>query len=40
MENLLVILFVAAFTGLVASIIALYNLLSSKKQQKHVVRDR
>lgn len=39
METLLIVLFIASFTGLVASIIALYNLLSSKKQQKHVVRD-
>ena len=39
METLLIVLFITAFAGFVTSIIALYNLLSSKKQQKHVVRD-
>jgi hypothetical protein len=34
METLLMIGFVAAFTGLVTSVIVLYKLLSEKKEQR------
>ncbi len=38
METLLIIVLIAAFTGLVTSVITMYNLLSSKKRQKNYTR--
>lgn len=33
MEALLIVILIAAFTGLVSSVIVMYNLLSSKKEK-------
>jgi hypothetical protein len=38
MQTLLIVILIVAFTGFSFSIYALYNLLSSKKRNKHFVK--
>lgn len=39
METLLIIVLIAAFTGLVTSVVTMYNLLSSKNKQKNYMKQ-